>query len=67
MLSVYSAADDDGWMSDYDCATTCRNAPSPNHSTRAYYCARFRSTQGDDASQQQQGNDRVLHLLFSRS
>jgi hypothetical protein len=60
MLSVDPAADDRR-MSDHYRATTCRDTASPNHSTRTDYCARFRSTQGDDASQQQQRNDRVLH------
>src|SRR5258708_3653327 len=60
MLSVDPAVDD-GRMSDHNRATACPNAASPNHATRADYCARFRGTQGDDASQQQQRNDRVLH------
>jgi hypothetical protein len=48
-LSVDPAADD-GRMSDDNRATTCTNAASPNYSTRADYCVRFSSTQGDDAS-----------------
>ena len=51
MLSaVDPAVDNDGRMSDDNRATACPNAASPNHSTRADYCARFSSTQGDDAT-----------------
>ena len=51
-------------MPDDNRAAACPNAASSIHSTRADYCARFRSRKNDDASQQQHRDDGVLHREF---